>query len=162
MNPKNEIKKSISKVGEAGAEVDAELGLQRSGTNPLLMWSLGKLRWKRMQTSRQLLGHPLIGRGSLGLRRGSCGDRPFAQMKRLVVPQLFSLRWRAGLPPKDERALSTPPGRDEVSEEAQAGAPAGEYRAVRCRAFGCSEDQHSDGDSGGRRVPGVGPVARAV
>ena len=37
MNPENNKKqKAISKVGEAGAEVDAELGLQRSSTNPPL------------------------------------------------------------------------------------------------------------------------------
>ena len=36
MNPNNENKKRISKVGEAGAGVDAEVGLQRSSTNPLL------------------------------------------------------------------------------------------------------------------------------
>ena len=33
MNPINAKEKSSSKVGEAGAEVDAELGLQRSSTN---------------------------------------------------------------------------------------------------------------------------------
>ena len=36
MDPKNKNKKVNSKVGKAGAKVDAELGLQRSSTNPPL------------------------------------------------------------------------------------------------------------------------------
>ena len=46
-----------------------------------VIWSFCKLRWKRIQASRQLLRHLLIGRGSLGLRRGSCGDRTFVKTK---------------------------------------------------------------------------------
>ena len=36
MKPNNENKKSIGKVEDAEAEVDAELGLQRSSINPTL------------------------------------------------------------------------------------------------------------------------------
>ena len=65
-----------------------------------------------MQNSRKILGHPPIGRSSLGLRRGSCGDRSFMQTKRLVAPQLSNLLWREDWPPKRQKG-----SKDTFSEE---------------------------------------------
>ena len=126
------IKKTISEVGEAGAEVDAELGLQRSRTNPPLQTA---------PTESQMLtvaaGPGSSGSGTNVVPRqvameedanqqataGTSSDRKglSGSQKRKLRRQALRANEEAsgaaaaqspeaaGWPPRDARALRTPP-----------------------------------------------------
>ena len=135
-----------SKVEEAGAGVEAELGLQRSSTNPPLQTT---------PKESQVL--------TVAAGPGSPGWGTNVVPQQIAMEEDANQQVTARSSSDRKRLKGHSPARDEESEEAQAGAPANdEHKVGRRGAFGCSEDQPSDGDSGGHRLPGVGPVTRAV
>ena len=58
--------------------------------------------------------------------------------------------------------MHVPRGIERPNIHAYPGTYCDKLRVGRCGAFGYSEDQPSDGHSGGIRLPGVVPVTRAV